>query len=301
MADTRHAAEQTAETEGPFNWLKGLDEEAIELEPAWHWLEPYDPFMLVRYERLQPSDIGPERGRMWSGSRRAFFEPIHNFLRLLPSQNDDVRTIFGRSEFRDERRRHQLACLILEVRDELEQYRSQRSTSEEIDQLAELERSAERARKAECVKSLRVADKALRRALQQLEPPNDGTASATDQIQQHEGDVATVIGRCLTVLSSVIPSKSYRELKQFRNQKLREGQGWQNPLTFGMVRLYWFFRHECGLSGNLSEIFTGRLRNTFWTPDKPVEIENKSDIDQGRGCGAVWQAVLSYRPESEPG
>src|SRR5437588_407502 len=40
-----------------FNWLKWLDRKAQALPRAMNWLEPYGPFMLVRYAHLRPQPL----------------------------------------------------------------------------------------------------------------------------------------------------------------------------------------------------------------------------------------------------
>jgi hypothetical protein len=72
----------------------------------------------------------------------------------------------------------------------------------------------------------------------------------------------------------------------------------QNPTTFAMVKLYWFFRHGCRLSGHEAEVRTALIRNAFWKKFgiPPVEFFREYRPDQSMGCPAVHQAVLRFRP-----
>jgi hypothetical protein len=69
--------------------------------------------------------------------------------------------------------------------------------------------------------------------------------------------------------------------------------------VFGMVRLYWFFRHECQLSGDESEVRTARLRNAFWIEHGVSTVPYRANYIPGesKGCDAVHIAVARFQPE----
>ena len=77
-----------------------------------------------------------------------------------------------------------------------------------------------------------------------------------------------------------------------------EGIGSEDVEVFGMVKLYWFFRHGCGLSGDESEVRVARLRNAFWTKYGVSKIKYRATYvsGQSQGCEAVHVAVRRYRP-----
>jgi len=74
--------------------------------------------------------------------------------------------------------------------------------------------------------------------------------------------------------------------------------GSEDVEVFGMVQLYWFFRHGCGLSGDESEVRVARLRNAFWTEYGVSKIKYRASYvsGQSQGCEAVHVAVHRYRP-----
>ncbi len=71
-----------------------------------------------------------------------------------------------------------------------------------------------------------------------------------------------------------------------------------NPVAPCMVRLYWFFRHGCGISGDQSEVRVALLRNAFWKKFNisSVEYRNRFDRESAEpaGCPAVIEAVRRY-------
>jgi hypothetical protein len=68
--------------------------------------------------------------------------------------------------------------------------------------------------------------------------------------------------------------------------------------VFGMVRLYWFFRHGCNLNGDESEVRVARLRNAFWTEHGVSAVTYRANyiVGQSRVCEAVHVAVRRFRP-----
>ena len=67
--------------------------------------------------------------------------------------------------------------------------------------------------------------------------------------------------------------------------------------VFGMVKLYWLFRHECGLTGDESEVRVARLRNAFWIEYgvRPVKFRAIYRAGESIGCNAVHAAVRRFR------
>jgi hypothetical protein len=67
--------------------------------------------------------------------------------------------------------------------------------------------------------------------------------------------------------------------------------------AFGMVQLYWFFRHGCGLSGDESEVRAARLRNAFWTEHSISRVRYRAEYVSGesKGCDTVHVAVTRFK------
>jgi hypothetical protein len=73
----------------------------------------------------------------------------------------------------------------------------------------------------------------------------------------------------------------------------------EDPEVFGMVQLYWFFRHGCTLSGHESEVRVARLRNAFWTEYGATKVKYLAKYDgvKAQGCDAVRLAVRRFKPQ----
>lgn len=70
-----------------------------------------------------------------------------------------------------------------------------------------------------------------------------------------------------------------------------------NPTTRCMVKLYWFFRDGCSLSGDESEVRVAMIRNSFWMElgVEPIDYVPAYNIEENKGCTAVRLAVARYR------
>jgi hypothetical protein len=71
----------------------------------------------------------------------------------------------------------------------------------------------------------------------------------------------------------------------------------QNPTTFAMVQIYWFFCSGCNLTGHDSEVRVALIRNAFWAQVGIPAVTYRESYtgDQSRGCDAVKQAVHRFR------
>jgi hypothetical protein len=112
----------------------------------------------------------------------------------------------------------------------------------------------------------------------------------------------------------VITSKScLKQLRMFRKAAEYALEFYRNELrddehsapedatTFGMVQLYWFFRHGCDLSGDESEVRTALIRSAFWTHYGVlrVDVQERYETGQSKGCEAVRLAVRRFRLKDE--
>jgi hypothetical protein len=70
----------------------------------------------------------------------------------------------------------------------------------------------------------------------------------------------------------------------------------EDPTTFAMIQLYWFFRSGCGQSGDESEVRVAIIRNTFWTPFgvAPVVFLPQYQSGESLGCQSVHEAVRRF-------
>lgn len=70
-----------------------------------------------------------------------------------------------------------------------------------------------------------------------------------------------------------------------------------NPTNCCMVRLYWFFRRGCRLSGDESEVRVALIRNAFWGKYGIAPVSYRPDYSEAesKGCPAVHEAVRRFR------
>ena len=102
---------------------------------------------------------------------------------------------------------------------------------------------------------------------------------------------------------AIVTSEHYRHtpesLHALRKELIKHSSEYcpspDHPATFGMVQLYWFFRHECGLSGNESEVRASLVRNGFWPPlAKPIKVKLHYSDAESQGSTTVRQAVANF-------
>jgi hypothetical protein len=280
-------------TSRSFNWLEMLDKEAAKLTRATSWLEPYGPFMLARYPNLRPkpingdvhSQIMCDSGEQTAGRLFAEWES-----RIMVNTESSVCL-----EKLDAGRRRQLAALLLETVVDLEMRTATDRSShwawhvckEAARRLRVLNRKLQKARQAIQEVMVYAEDPGKRNAL-------DAPRHSARQMLGHPYRIAAA--RALRALDerSLPAARQHVELAS----ELLASQE-PDPEVFGMVRLYWFFRHECGLSGHESEVRTARLRNAFW-PEygvRKVGYRAKYVTGQSQGCEAVHVAVNRFKPQ----
>jgi len=88
----------------------------------------------------------------------------------------------------------------------------------------------------------------------------------------------------------------YRRCRELGDDPRRNPIRFTDPTSRCMVSLYWFFRHECSLSGDEAEVRVAKIRNTQWL-DWVSTVGYIAEYDgvQNRGCEAVHAAVLRNR------
>jgi hypothetical protein len=260
----------------PFNWLDGLDREAATLPRATNWVEPYGPFMLARYTHLRPLPI-PGNGHSQilcdSGEKTAAQRLAEWELRIAESNKAAV-CLNGLGAGQ----RQQLAALVIETVCDLEMREADSRSA----------RWASRVRK-EAPARLRGLDRRLQKARLAIEElyafaRDSGTVGL---------DYRLAADKALKAMTMKCPpdAKEYAEVAS-------EHPTPERVEVFGMVRLYWFFRYECDLSGHESELRTALLRNTFWSEYNIDEVPYRPEYEAGihKGCDTVHVAVTRFRP-----
>jgi hypothetical protein len=278
-----------------FNWLERLDQEAKALPRATDWLEPYGPFMLSRYAHLRPEPLphDPRSKQECESSEASASQILED---LVPRIADHTETAVCLNGLNPEQQK-QLSALLIETIEALEIDSIQRGKSQWARQVSK-----------EARRRTRVLDRKLqktRKAVEDLRSyamdsdggnSNDRPSHAARQTLGYPYRIAANHAlRALVVPSGdeppVVPDvKVYESLTS-------EYPTPSPPEVFGMVKLYWFFRHECSLSGDESEVRAALLRNAFWVEYgvRPVKYRPTYQAGESRGCDAVHVAVHRFR------
>lgn len=263
-------------TARPFNWLKNLDEKANTLTRAGSWLQPYGPFMLARYPNLRPEPIAEKLFAEWE-SRIANHSETTVCLDGLNSEQ-----------------RKQLSALMIEIAESFELQAPDRRRS----QLAQAVLREEKRRTNMLKRKLEKARKAVEALFSYAEDSESGhepVARSHDARKIIGQPYAIAAANALRDLQAVNRSVDVDFWKSVKD----ECQPLDHPESFAMVRLYWFFKHECGLTGDDSEVRTARLRNAFWTKRGGSKVDYRPEYEaaQSQGCDAVRAAVRRYPPD----
>jgi len=277
----------------PFNWLKDGDEKAKSLPRATDWLGKYSPFMFARYPNLRPKPTpGDAHSRiMCEFGERTAAQQFAEWERRI-AQNTEAAPCLERLSAEQ---RRQLAALLLDTTVALEMRPAVARSSQFKRQL-----------RREATARLRVLSRKLQTARQSIEElmayAQDSGKGNTVDASCHSARL--VLGQPYRFAASkalrALDIKSLpdaREHVELASESLAPED--EDPEVFGMVQLYWFFRHECSLSGNESEVRVARLRNAFWTQHGARKVRYRSEYDkvQSQGCEAVHVAVSRFKPK----
>jgi hypothetical protein len=175
----------------------------------------------------------------------------------------------------------QLAALMVDVASDLEKYRNRKQAQVWFRSLG---REGPRRQRMLLRKVAKV-----RQALDDLHKYAESLDPSVGSEYQQAADAALAQ---LSVLGGARPFEPLLDL----SAELRGIAG--DPTSFSMVQLYWFFRHECGLSGDESEVRVAVLRNELWHEygvDR-VAYRPRYEDAESRGCQAVHEAVRRFRP-----
>jgi len=191
----------------------------------------------------------------------------------------------------DSQQRKQLAALLIETLEAFE-YRQQQGARSRL----------RRHLAGEAEPRTRMLDRKLekaRKAVQELEDyasdagtgPSDQSCHAARQMLGRKYHLAA--RRALRELRVQTTPDEIEFCESQRNEYATP----DHAEGFGMVQLYWFFRHECRLTGNESEVRVARLRNAFWTDHGVSDVKYRRTYQDAEsiGCEAVHGAIHRWR------
>jgi hypothetical protein len=246
--------------------------------------------MLARYPDLLPQPI-PSDGHskiMCESGERTFAELLSKSETDLAESTEAAVCLCGL----DAEQRRQLAALMLDIVSELE-------TRPAVDHTARWASQLRKEAKRRITVLNRKVEKA-RRAIEELR--NYALDSDTADVSDNALHTAKTMlgfpylnatGKALSALKPEFFPTVHEQVDLVKDYTKLEGVE-----TFGMVRLYWFFRHGCNITGDDAEVRTARLRNAFWTKFGCEAIQFRPDYDgaESQGCDAVHVAVIRFRP-----
>ncbi len=258
------------------NWLSQLDREAPTLPKAAGWFD-YPVFLYARYPLLQPSRVPGDRyskSQIKSGYE-TFQRELSSWERRISLHDEASRVVGGLTKTQ----RTQLAALVLDTVTMCEGYKPQKQSARRVHALA---RSAPRKER-----KLRRKVKTVHKALGDL---RDYAQGLDPGLGRQHFLVAESALRILAGLGGANSAGFYKSIEA-------EYTTPDDPTTFGMVQLYWFFRHGCKLTGDESEVRVALIRNAFWKEYGVEEVayRPKYKIGESQGCEAVRQAVRRFR------
>jgi hypothetical protein len=251
----------------------------------WNWLEDLDKTMEVASDRLTWPDLGYAGCPRFILTRYPTLDWFaKNFIDLEISDceeqiSEDPVTRYVR-EGLDSNERKQLAALLLDTIDALKSYNTEGRSARRVKELARGWR-------------VRTLNKKIEKAQAALQKLCD-YAKPLDT--QH---VSTVADACLKKLSVLLTGDTtpefYKSIEAVHPTP-------KDPVGRGMVQLYWFFRHGCGLQGREAEVRVGWIRNAFWKEYEVDEVPVRRVYETGesRGCGAVRSAVRRFQEGTFP-
>lgn len=256
----------------PFNWLEWLDEEVRNFPSTANWLQhpPFQfarcrLFMMARYPRLQRSFPDEILCQEWSRGEHQILG--HPEARLaLDTLNDQ--------------QRKELAALFLDTIDSLKSYRAYRRRANLVHKLA-----------GETPSRMRMLTRKLERARRALEDLRKYAASLDELLGWEHVRATKTCLETLQKLKQDTDPEFYQSIKT-------EYPALEDPVTLGMVQLYWFFRHGCRLSGDQAEVQVGRIRNAFWAEHGVPQVDYRPKYQMAgisKGCDAVHIAVLRFK------
>ncbi len=274
-----------------INWLNELDDLEPRCPRAQDWHE-YSYFMFARYPRLRPRLPAKRRSKgsaavardprrlLLESCRETFERQLSSVERGIKEHDVARRVLDGLNRLQ----RRQLAALVVDTVADLENYTGYQS------QLKDLTRLAKEARRQKTLgRKVDEAVEALHRVRHYASKLHPSVG----------GDLAFTAERAITMLTRQQYRHTPESLRALRNE-LKESSSTsypcpEDPATFGMLQLYWFFRHGCGLSGDESEVRTALIRNTFWPPlAKSIKVKLHYSDAESKGSTTVRQAAANF-------
>ncbi len=286
----------------PINWLKLTDAIAVTLPRARSWIN-YPYFFFVRYPHLQPADSADRKHQLHlEVCRETVQEELHKWESRIEKDENARQVLKGLNRGH----RAQLAALMIDCDADLGDYFARLEYHKRLRKAAFGAAGNERVLKSKLV--------AVHEALYKLINLPSFSAITDDHIANRKVEACR---RAYVRLESYLAKLSplLKPIHLFGNV-LPEPESIRFPDLVGllntpgfhviptypvapcMIKLYWFFRHGCEITGDQSEVRVALLRNTFWKKYKIPLVKYREKFDreaaEPAGCPAVIEAVRRY-------
>lgn len=235
-----------------FNWLKWLDEEVQKFPSAADWLQ-HPPFQFARCRLFMMA--------RYSQLRRPFPDEVlsQEFSRAEHRIAEHPEARHALDGLNDQRKK-EIAALFSDIIESLRSYRSHRRSANRVHKLT-----------GEAPSRTRMLTRKLEKARRALGDLREYAGSLDELLGWEHVRAAESSLRALQKLKEDTAPEFYQSLKS-------EYPALEDPVTLGMVQLYWFLRHGCGLSGDEAEVRVARIRNSLWTEHGVPEVEYRLSI-----------------------
>ena len=280
-------------TTGPFNWLESLDKEATKLSPAASWLGPYGLFMLARYPHLRPQPIpdNPHSRIMCESGEMTAARLFAEWKSRIRENTETAVCLEGLSG----ELRQQLSALMVDIASTFEMRTAVNHSSTFYKHIIKEARVRERMLNRK-LKKVRLAIKELKEYAE--DSGKRSGVGANDAQHRARRYLGTTYYFAADETLKALDARGHNSAKHHIETAKEFLAPWDQEEVYGMVRLYWFFRHGCALPGNEAEVRVARLRNAFWSSygAKNITYRAKYDGIDSQGCEGVHITVSRYKP-----
>lgn len=281
-----------------FNWLEKLDELAKTLPVAGSWLQPYGPFMLARFPNLQPQPIpdNPHSRIMYESGEMAAARLFAEWELRIGENPETAVCLEGLSR----ELRLQLSALMVDIESAFEMRTADNRSSTFHKHIIKEAEGRERMLNRK-IKKVRLAIKELKEYAEDSGESN--SVGANDALHRARQILGTTYLIAADDALRALDARGHNSAKHHIETAKEFLSPCDQEEAFGMIRLYWFFKHGCNLSGHESEVRVARLRNVFWAEYGIERVKFRPGYDgvASQGCEAVRLAVMRFKPNRGEG
>jgi hypothetical protein len=283
-----------------IDWLQIVDAASSNLPRARSWIY-YPWFFFARYPHLRPVEsIDPKQQSHLESCHEAFKREVWRWQDRIGMTQNAWRVLYNL----EGQHRFQLGALMVDCEADLKDYTERLPYHKLLKKFASEEPRRERMLKRKLASVHEATDRLIRELSSSDCPRAYALNHMVDHYRRAEEDLENYLKKFPSfikprnLLGDVLPNPGSITLPDLVG--LLNTPGFhvvpENPVAPCMIKLYWFFHHGCGISGNQSEIRVALLRNAFWQTDRFPRVGYKeiAGAEGSAECGAVKRAVQRY-------